>query len=999
MPDRRNENELIKKIKKRSEAYTPEWRFDEKNPDAGTALGLIFSEQHMDTMKKFHQLQRKNMLEFFRHAGTDLKPAKPAEGYVSFGLVNHEVAGTEVRKETGLLADVNGGEESIIFETVNDVYVTPADVCDIVQVLPEEDAIYSVYERNMQEEKEPDVFWLFGKTGMDLQEHTLYLAHEHIFYVEKEGSIALRFELTGRASVSDQLIRKLADTSCIKYEYFSENGYVPFDGAEADGSGVRLYKGKNQPLPVKAVYAEKNAYWIRMRCLDISVMKHLAFNGVYLSVECPKLYPDIIFAGGIEQQSRQYLAFGEQMGLYETVYFSSAQALQQPGAKITLSFRLNFMKIPSETYGQGNQVDWKLIMKRTDFIPDPEYDIDIDEVIWEYFNGYDWRKLPESDRYAKVFTPEHGLIGQRVEVSFHCPLDLKPILVQSVDAYYIRARITKMRNLYRWNGKYIPPMLGDTAFSYEYRDPFPVPAQLVSCNNMDTHIFKQNDLLAKKQTINPYTALMEKKPTLYMGFDKPLDKGPIRIWIELLGCEEPIESPVEFECFCKGKWKSLNIIDGTEGFRKTGILTLLGNAGITKENLWGKERFWLRVTAENADEKNWPKISSIHMNVTEIRAVETKVPEYFLIEANEKNKEIRLTSGNVYEAQVWVKEYHELTDSQIEELKEQYEVAVYPAGNGVSREIWVCWKEVLHFSSSGAADCHYKIDKIHGVIYFSDGVHGRIPDAGAEETIRVEYKCGGGANTNVPIGAVRRLNGTVGFINQVSNIKATAGGADKEDADHAIWRMGQSFRHRGRAVTAGDYEALALEADNSIAVVKCYPNYNEAGKKCRGHVALVLLLENHAQSREYFFTIKNRCMEYLKSRSCAGLIESGRLHIIEPQFIELSVSAGVLVKDMNSIMETRHECLHFLNTFLDPLVGNFDGRGWKIGSLPNQIQLQNALRSVPGVLRVESLGISAVTWKNGKRVEIDLDEIADKKFAIAVNGVHEIDILIGGGGH
>lgn len=996
MPDR--QSEIIKKLKKYSEAYTPEWRFDEENPDAGTALGIIFSEMQADTMKKFRQLPRKNRLEFFNYAGTELIPAQPAEGYVAFGLVNRDVEGTEVPKETRLLAEDNDRENSITFETVNDVYVTPAAICEMVQILPEQDGIYSIYERTFEEEKGPESFLLFGEHGINRQEHVLYLAHETLFYIEQEGCITLHFELSGRSSISERLAEKLADTGCMQYEYFSKEGYVPFDSVKADRTGIHLYKGKDQPIPEKTEYAETNAYWIRMKCLQIQEIETLAFHRILLSAACPKKYPDLIFAGGVEQQAGQYLAFGEQMGLHECVYFSSFQALQQKGAKITLSFQLDFLEIPTETYGQENPVDWKLVMKRTDFIQNPEYDIDIDEVIWEYFNGFGWKKLSESDSYAKVFTPESREMKQRIEITFFCPQDLSPILVESVEACYIRARILKMRNLYRWNGKYIPPVLSDTTFAYTYKDLLPTPKVLVMHNNLETRILEEKKLHTKQQVIRPYIALQEKTPTLYMGFDKPLDKGAVRIWMELLENKEAITSHVLFTCLCREKWKSLNIVDGTEGFRKTGILTLLENRGITQEILWGKERFWLKVSAEQANEKNWPRIASVYMNVTEIRAVETKIPEYFFVEPNEKNIELQLLNDNIYEAEVWVKEYHDLNEQQLKELREEYEVEISFANDGISREIWVRWKEVEHFSASGPEDCHYKINKINGIIRFSDGIHGKIPDAGTEETIRVQYKCGGGHNTNVSEGMVNRLQETVGFINQVSNVKPTAGGSDKETVEHAMQKSGQSFRHRNRAVTASDYEALALESDASIAGVKCYSNYNEAGIKSNGHIVLVVLLENHVQNKDYFFTVRNRCMEFLRSRTYAGLVEAGRLHIIPPEFVELSVTASILVKNMDSIMETRHRCLCFLENFLNPLTGNFDGNGWKFGYLPNQIQLQNALHSVPGVLHVGSLTITAFLWKNGRKTEVDLDEIADKKFMLAISGTHEIDILIGGKG-
>ena len=95
---------LLETIKKRASSYTPEWRMDPDNPDGGTALALLFAGMHEDTLKKYAQLPRKNMLDFFRCAGTELMAARPAKGYAVFGLVNQETEGTDIRRGTGLLA-------------------------------------------------------------------------------------------------------------------------------------------------------------------------------------------------------------------------------------------------------------------------------------------------------------------------------------------------------------------------------------------------------------------------------------------------------------------------------------------------------------------------------------------------------------------------------------------------------------------------------------------------------------------------------------------------------------------------------------------------------------------------------------------------------------------------------------------------------------------------------------------------------------------------------
>ena len=132
----KNTRAFLDKVRERASSYTPEWRMDLENPDGGTALALLFAGMYEDTLKKYAQLARKSMLDFFNCVGTALAPARPAGGYAVFGLVNQEADGTEIRRGTGLLARPEEDQEEIIFETRNDVYVTPSRICDMVQVIP-----------------------------------------------------------------------------------------------------------------------------------------------------------------------------------------------------------------------------------------------------------------------------------------------------------------------------------------------------------------------------------------------------------------------------------------------------------------------------------------------------------------------------------------------------------------------------------------------------------------------------------------------------------------------------------------------------------------------------------------------------------------------------------------------------------------------------------------------------------------------------------------------
>ena len=409
--------------------------------------------------------------------------------------------------------------------------------------------------------------------------------------------------------------------------------------------------------------------------------------------------------------------------------------------------------------------------------------------------------------------------------------------------------------------------------------------------------------------------------------------------------------------------------------------------------LWEKERFWIRIR-KTGDERNTEAsqrtmIQEIWMNATEITAEETMDQEVFSIEANEKNAVFRLAAGNITKAEVWVQEHREYSEEQLAKLRQAYEIRTEKTEDGTVRHVWIRWEERENFASSTETDCHYMLDKNEGILQFSDGIHGRIPDDCGEASIRVRYRCGGGKRGNVPAGAVNRFRETTGFVNQVINPMDMSGGVDREKVETAIQRQGRAFRHRGRAVTAGDYEALAMESSGSILKAKCFPG--------QGRVNLVLLLREHNRELENFDLVKRECLRYMEDKIPASLLENRKFRILEPQFIHMAVKAEIRVRDMNQILETRQRILKALHLFLDPMEGNFQGNGWEIGVVPNQIQILNELRGVQGVEIVTSLRLVLQTEQNGRLVELDAEELEKFPYAVAVEGEHQIDITTGGG--
>jgi hypothetical protein len=121
-------------------------------------------------------------------------------------------------------------------------------------------------------------------------------------------------------------------------------------------------------------------------------------------------------------------------------------------------------------------------------------------------------------------------------------------------------------------------------------------------------------------------------------------------------------------------------------------------------------------------------------------------------------------------------------------------------------------RESLAFSEAGQRDYVVEVDADDkATVVFGDGRFGVIPDAGA--TVEASYRVGGGPGGNVLADTVT----TIANAAQLSLLGATVtnpvpatGGADREDIAHAVRQAPAVFRSLRRAVTAADYEALAL---------------------------------------------------------------------------------------------------------------------------------------------------------------------------------------------
>lgn len=113
---------------------------------------------------------------------------------------------------------------------------------------------------------------------------------------------------------------------------------------------------------------------------------------------------------------------------------------------------------------------------------------------------------------------------------------------------------------------------------------------------------------------------------------------------------------------------------------------------------------------------------------------------------------------------------------------------------------------------------------------------------------------------------------------------------------------------------------------------------------------------------------------------------------MEPFFAELCVYAELSVRDFNKVFAVKKEVLKRLEKFFSP--ADDTGGGWEIGAFPDNMQIQNAISDVPGIVSIRNIMLTAYTNSTTGRREVDVGKIKNSRYVLPVNGIHELVITV-----
>lgn len=964
--DGRSREEIIDQLTQLAESYTPQWRFGAENGDAGTALAMIFGDMLYETKEKLNLLFEKNKIEFFNRLNVNLLPAKASLGYVFFGLVSDEVTGVEVESGTRVIGETGDAVHcEASFETLEPVFVSPAGITEIYQVS-------DIYDSIKREEKKEEgwSFKAFHSDMPNLQQHEIYIAHSELLHISTSGCIELRLYKNYRELMGEEVLHKLADRNLAALAYYSEEGYVEFEDAEVKDGAILLYKGEGQPQFVTTALMKADSCFIRIQIKKAEDFSGVSCYAVKLRSRAYEILPQVIHGDGIQCDQTEYRPFGRKMGIYKEVLFGSSEVLSKTGARVHLRFKLEFEKIPLET-NVVHKINWKWKMKETDFEKEPEYDISIAEVIWEYYGKNGWHRLFKTQLYSDVFTFQGRVSAQYKEIIFDVPADMVRTVIGSEEAYYIRARILSMNHEYKTNGYYITPLLSETTFDFAYHQEV-LPQWVIHANNTEMYCMKGNEIgennklsLVKQAGVN--------QNSIYMGFRVPPVGNPIKILFSVERGLKKKPGPLRWEYYAKGGFKELVIMDETEHLSKTGIVTFAGENKFVKNCFFGKMLYWIRITDTydyyGQGNEDFPGIHGIYMNVTKARACKSFEKQSFRIDRYETSKQLMLGKGEILSLTLWVNE-------------------------GIEQEKWIQWEEVEELLDSKGDDRHYMLDAWKGMITFGNGICGKVPEPSQRPNIRVEYRSGGGSYTNIEPYMIKKLGKSKGFINKVNNPMAFSGGCDRESEEAAIKRSAAGLRHRGKAVTVSDYEEIVMEYSGSIHKATCFKHQDGQGNYKPGNITICVVQKEYEKGYLYFEELRGQLLSYLKKHAEQSVIQEDALHIVEPVLLKICADIKVCAAGYDEVFEVKHKVTGKLEEFLHPFTGNIGNQGFAIAEIPDIARMKNAVHSVAGVTAIPHMQLSYYAVKGNEEREIDLSLARGYPYLLSVSGRHRVTVVI-----
>jgi predicted phage baseplate assembly protein len=309
-----------------------------------------------------------------------------------------------------------------------------------------------------------------------------------------------------------------------------------------------------------------------------------------------------------------------------------------------------------------------------------------------------------------------------------------------------------------------------------------------------------------------------------------------------------------------------------------------------------------------------------------------------------------------------------------------------PVLETMSDDGWVEWSPVDHFAASEPADLHFVFDAVAGTVRFGPAVreedgslrqYGAIPPSGMSIRLR-GHAIGGGHNGNVSKGAIRTLKSSIPFVASVENLESAQGGVEAETIQQAKSRGPILLRTRSRAVTAEDYESIAMEAAPEVARVQCVTAGEDSVEAGSLRVLIVPAAPQEDGKIDFAELVPDEeTLQRISERLDEVRLIGTRVSVEPPSYRGVTVVARVVARPKADVARIKTESLAALYGYLNPITGGPDGEGWPFGRPVQSGEVYGLLQRIRGVDMVEDarlFGANPVTGERGsetRKLELD----------------------------
>lgn len=452
-------------------------------------------------------------------------------------------------------------------------------------------------------------------------------------------------------------------------------------------------------------------------------------------------------------------------------------------------------------------------------------------------------------------------------------------------------------------------------------------------------------------------------PALLIGIEGTAE-GPTVTLMFAVGDEHDFDksAPLKIEALVAGRFEPVVAVDATRAVGESGIVTMSIAHAPSITELFGRSLSWLRVSpSDGADWK--PSLAGAWLNAAWVDAAQTQTYEVLGSSQGEPSMTVTLARPPLLADTLELRVAEPLGEEEVAALRAADPRNVLTDVDGLPGQ-WVRWRPIGDPADALPNERVYSVDESTGTVTFGDARTGMIPPIGRDNIVAFKYRRteplkAAMRDTPPPQVAVSALS-SLGVVTPLQGVESVVAvldsdaGAPPDDAARVLRFAPSQLRHRGRAVSPTDVEALALQATPGIAQARCLRHGNAL------RLVVVMRGAQIAPAR----AVKRELERLLLDAMSAGFNAAGSglaFDIVPPRPRLLRVRAQLRVASLDAAGAVANAAKALLKARFDPATGADDGRGWPLGESPDDHEVEATLIDTPDLDGIDKLNLVEIT--------------------------------------